>query len=185
MAAIAPAFFASPARRVARALVGCVIERDGISGRIVETEAYEDDAASHYVTRAPSAGALMGATHGRVYVYAIYGMHLCLNVTADAAGPGAVLLRAIEPGAGIERMRARRSGVDDRDLARGPGRLARALGITKDMTGAEFLDLFRLSPPPRPARVVTAPRVGITRATALRWRFCEAGSRFVSDPRPG
>ena len=134
--------------------------------------------------RAPSAGRLLGATHGLAYVYTIYGMHLCLNVTADATGPGAVLLRAIEPTEGLEIMRERRGGVADRDLCRGPGRLAQAFGVTKAMNGEPFLDLFELRAASLPVEIIAGPRIGISRAVELPWRLCLAGSRFVSSPRP-
>lgn len=179
-----PRFFARPALEVARDLIGCTLARGECAGRIVETEAYAGDPASHFVTRRPSAGRLLGETHGLAYVYTIYGMHLCLNVTADAAAPGAVLLRALEPVAGIETMQARRATTSLRDLCRGPGRLAQAMGVTREMNGRPFLDEFSLRPRDAPADVVTGPRVGITRAVELPWRFCLAGSRFVSGPRP-
>ena len=169
---------------MARDLIGCTLARGECAGRIVETEAYAGDPASHFVTRNPSAGRLLGETHGRVYVYTIYGMHLCLNVTADERAPGAVLLRALEPIAGIETMQERRGTTTLRDLCRGPGRLAQALGVTREMNGRPFLDEFALRLPDEAPDVVTAPRVGITRAVELPWRFCLRGSRFVSDPRP-
>ena len=112
-------------------------------------------------------------------------MHLCLNVTADATGPGAVLLRAAEPTAGLDVMRERRGGVADRDLCRGPGRLAQAFGVTKAMNGEPFLGLFDLQRPTSPPEIVAGPRIGISRAVELPWRLCLAGSRYVSAPRPG
>jgi DNA-3-methyladenine glycosylase len=112
-------------------------------------------------------------------------MHLCLNVTADASGPGAVLLRALEPAEGLDLMRERRGPrVADVDLCRGPGRLAQALGVTREMNGMPFLDLFEIAPPSKAPLVVTAPRVGISRDVHLPWRFVLEGSRFVSSPRP-
>lgn len=178
------AFFAQPTLDVARALIGCTLRRGECSGRIVETEAYTDDEASHFVTRARSAGTLMGSTSGLAYVYSIYGAHLCLNVTTDARGPGAVLLRALEPLGGLEVMRRRRNGVRDRDLCRGPGRLAQALGVTRAMSGEPFLGVFELEPPGTRVALIASPRVGISKARELPWRFSLSGSPFVSDPRP-
>src|SRR5262245_30925775 len=105
-------FFARDTLLVARDLVGATMLHAGVGGVIVETEAYKGDAASHWVTRRHKAGALLGTTHGRIYVYSIYGMHHCVNVTSDASGPGAVLLRAIEPTHGVPEM-LRRRGVTD------------------------------------------------------------------------
>jgi DNA-3-methyladenine glycosylase len=173
-------FFERPALEVARGLVGCTLRHAPCAGRIVETEAYAGDPASHFVTRRPSAGALLGTTSGLTYVYTIYGMHLCLNVTADATGPGAVLLRALEPLEGLDVMRSRRGVEAVRDLCRGPGRLAQALGVTRAMSGRRFLDDFALERPARPVSVVTSPRIGISHATELPWRFVLEGSRFAS-----
>jgi DNA-3-methyladenine glycosylase len=124
---------------------------------------------------------------GIAYVYRIYGVHWCLNVVTGATGdPAAVLIRAVEPLAGLDVMRARRGArtlPSDRDLARGPGRLAEALGIT----GA--LDRHTLQQPPlwvatgeplAPARVGVGPRIGVTRAVDWELRFFEKGSRWVS-----
>jgi DNA-3-methyladenine glycosylase len=172
-------FFARDALAVARDLIGAVILHGGAGGVIVETEAYKDDAASHFVTRRHKA-ALMGSTHGRVYVYSIYGMHHCANITADARGPGAVLLRAIEPTHDVATM-ARRRGVDDpRDIASGPGKLFVALGLDPSMTGEEACETFTLLPRTKRIDVATGPRIGITRAASLPWRFWARGSRFVS-----
>ena len=123
---------------------------------------------------------------GRLYVYRSYGIHWCANVVCAEDGVGAaVLLRALEPTAGLEVMRERR-GVDDPSLlAAGPGRLTEALGITQAHDGLDLRRApFALEPPPRPPRVIESPRVGITRATDRPWRYSLAGSSFVSRPRP-
>lgn len=176
---IAADFFARDTVTVARDLVGCVLRRGAVSARIVETEAYTDDAASHFVTR-PRTAALMGTTHGVVYVYLIYGMHRCLNVTTDANGPGAVLLRAVEPLTGVEEMAARRGVSDPRRLASGPGKLACALGVDESLTGRPFLGEFSLERPSVPPRIARGPRIGIAKARTLPWRFWERGNPFVS-----
>jgi DNA-3-methyladenine glycosylase len=159
--------------------LGAVILHGGAGGVIVETEAYTDDAASHFVMR-PRTAALMGTTHGRVYVYSIYGVHHCANITADADGPGAVLLRAVEPTHGVAEM-SRRRGVDDpRKIASGPAKLCVALGLSPSMTGADACKTFTLLPRTGRVDVATGPRIGITRATSLPWRFWARGNRFVS-----
>jgi len=183
-------FYLRPARAVARDLLGCiVVSRRGrtvTAGRIVETEAYlgPEDAASHAAFR-PGSHALFYGEGGFAYVYLNYGIHYCLNAIAGAAGrPGCVLVRALEPVAGLSAM-ARRRGVepDSTRLASGPGNLTRALGITSRDNGADLTrGLFTIEPPDRPRdfRITSGPRVGITRAVDLRLRFWIADSPFVS-----
>jgi DNA-3-methyladenine glycosylase len=123
---------------------------------------------------------------GRLYVYRSYGIHWCANVVSDLDGVGAaVLLRALEPTVGIESMRARR-GVDDlRALAAGPGRLTQALGITNEHDGLDVREPpFALVPPAGAVGVVASPRIGISHAADLPWRYSLTGSSFVSRPRP-
>jgi DNA-3-methyladenine glycosylase len=154
---------------------------------IVETEAYEPhDPASHSFGGQTRRNATMFGRPGRLYVYRSYGIHWCANVVCGAEGTGAaVLLRALEPTAGLEVMQARR-GVDDiRVLAAGPGRLTQALGISDAHDGRDLRSApFVVEPPAQQAAVVASPRIGITRATELRWRYSLAGSTFVSRPRP-
>ena len=172
-------FFARDTLAVARGLIGAEILHGGAGGVIVETEAYKGDAASHYVTRRHKA-AIMGSTHGCVYVYSIYGMHHCMNITSDRTGPGAVLLRAIEPVHGIDEMRRRRGVTDPRQLANGPAKLFVALGLDPSMTGREACDVLTIIPPSNSVIVSTGPRVGISGAVDLPWRFWMRGSEFVS-----
>ncbi|HSB60366.1 MAG TPA: DNA-3-methyladenine glycosylase [Vicinamibacteria bacterium] len=189
-AVLPPAFYRRPAPVVARALLGCLLvsRRDGerTAGRIVETEAYlgPEDAASHAAFR-PGSRPLFYGEGGRAYVFRAYGRHLCLNaITGGVGTPGCVLLRALEPVAGVGTM-ARRRGLapDVLRLASGPGNLARALGIGLDDNGAH-LGRGRLTlHAPRDRRhpaVATGPRIGITRAPDLVLRFWVAGSSFVS-----
>jgi len=173
-------FFADDALAVARALIGVELVYGTCSGVIVEVEAYKDDAASHYVTRRPSAGELMGSTHGRIYVYQIYGVHLCLNFTCDTGGPGAVLIRAIEPRSGLDAMRERRGVERVRDLCSGPGKLVEALGIDRALNRTPVLDAFALKAREDRVEVDATPRIGIRNATALPWRFTLRGSAFSS-----
>jgi len=184
------AFFRRPAPVVARDLLGCLlVSRRGRTptvGRIVETEAYlgPEDAASHAAFR-PGSHALLYGDGGFAYVFPAYGMHVCLNAVARERGePGCVLLRALEPVAGLVAM-ARRRGVpaDSPQLARGPGNLTRALAVTLRDNGCDLTaGALTIGPPdaPRDFRIARGVRVGITRATGLPLRFWIAGNRYVS-----
>ncbi|MEM7243913.1 MAG: DNA-3-methyladenine glycosylase [Acidobacteriota bacterium] len=183
MATLGPRFFARNTLEVARDLLGCRLELGGCAGVIVETEAYRDDAASHWVTR-PNTARIMGESHGLVYIYSIYGMHRCLNFTSDAERPGAVLLRALEPVSGLDLMRERRGVKDDRALLSGPGKLVQALAVPDDAQAQPVTEVFRLERPRRRPSIVTGPRIGISKATELPWRFGIAGSRWLSRPFP-
>jgi DNA-3-methyladenine glycosylase len=182
------ATLASCVHEAARALVGWTLLVDGVGGTIVEVEAYAPgDPASHSFPGQTRRNATMFGPPGHLYVYRSYGIHWCANVVCAAAGVGAaVLLRALEPTAGVERMSARRGVDDPLLLCSGPGRLTQALGITGDHDGLPLDRLpFRFVPPAAPAEVTTGPRVGITRADDLPWRYMLTGSAFVSRPRPG
>lgn len=177
--------------------MGWTLLVDGVGGVIVETEAYgPDDPASHSFGGQTRRNATMFGRAGRLYVYRAYGIHWCVNVVCAAEGVGAaVLLRALEPTHGIDAMRARRGIDDERLLAAGPGRLTQALGITSAHDGAEIAGLTRtlqqsvasvveLVRPDGGVNVVASPRIGISRASDLPWRYSLAGSTFVSRPRP-
>jgi len=175
---------------VARDLVGCVVRHGDTAGVIVETEAYHDsEPACHaYVGLTPRTATLFGPP-GRAYVYRSYGVHAMLNAVSEADGVGAaVLVRALEPLAGVDAMRVRRGLERTEDLCSGPGRLTQALGIGLDLNDSDLsIGPIRLEPRSRTwgERVLaTAPRVGITKAVELPWRFTAEGSRFVSRPRP-
>jgi DNA-3-methyladenine glycosylase len=182
-------FFARSVHRVARELIGCRLFFAGCGGTIVETESYErDDPACHaYVGLTERTRVLFGPP-GRAYVYLSYGIHSLLNFVAEPEGDAAaVLIRALEPTAGLEQMRARRGERADAELCSGPGKLTEALGIGLDQNDADLgRDPFLLLPPPDgdPAAVVVGPRIGISKAVERPWRFCAAGSRFVSRPWP-
>jgi DNA-3-methyladenine glycosylase len=182
-------FFERSVHTVARELIGCRLFFGGIGGTIVEVESYErDDPACHaYVGLTERTKVIFGPP-GRAYVYLSYGIHSLLNFVCEPDGEAAaVLVRALEPTAGLERMRARRPRArSDLDLCSGPGKLTEALGVTL-AENADRLDRdpFLLLPPQGdPPEVVTSPRVGITKAVDNPWRFTAAGSRYVSRPRP-
>jgi DNA-3-methyladenine glycosylase len=180
-------WFARSVHAVAPDLIGAKLLVDGVGGTIVEVEAYdhEDPAAHGY--RGPTArNAVMFGPPGHAYVYRSYGVHWCLNLVCEDVGvASAVLVRALEPTAGVETMRARR-GLDDlRLLCAGPGRVCQALGVTREHDGLP-LDRppFELVERRGPVDVVRAPRIGITKAAERPWRYLLAGSRFVSRPAP-
>lgn len=172
-------FFARDTVTVARELIGTSLVVGSCEGRIVEVEAYTDDAASHAVIRRNQA-AVMRETFGHVYVYFTYGMYYCLNLTTDRTGPGAVLIRGVEPVRGIERMMGRRGTRDVRKLASGPGRLCQAFGIDLAMNGKLIGRELKVRERSSEPNVSTSTRIGISKATDLEWRFFETGSPFVS-----
>ena len=187
---LAQGFFARSVHDVARELVGCTLAVDGVGGVIVETESYEqDDPACHaYVGLTPRTAPLFGPP-GHAYVYLSYGIHSLLNAVAEPQGRGAaVLVRALEPRWGVEAMRRRRGRSEARELCSGPGKLTEALGVGLELNArplwrAPFEWRLPAAGPQRP-EVVTGPRVGITKGIDRPWRFCAAGSAFVSRPRP-
>jgi DNA-3-methyladenine glycosylase len=172
---------------VARDLVGATILVDGVGGVVVEAEAYApDDPASHSFRGPTRRNATMFGSPGTLYVYRSYGIHWCANAVCGPEGEGAaVLLRALEPTHGLEEMRARRGLEDPLRLCAGPGSLTQALGITLAHDGLP-LDRppFELRPPERRVELVASPRVGISRAADLPWRYSLRSSPFVSRPRP-
>ena len=183
-------FYARSVHEVARDLVGCVVRHGGAAGRIVETESYhQSEPACHaYVGLTPRTSTLFGPP-GAAYIYRSYGVHALLNAVAESDGVGAaVLLRALEPLEGLDRMRARRGIERSEEFCSGPGKLTQALGIGLALNGTSLLGgPIEISPPPagmEPPRVVRGERVGITKAAELPWRFCDAGSIHVSRPRP-
>ena len=185
------AFYDRPVLEVARDLVGCTVRHGATAGVIVETEAYHhsEPACHAYVGLTPRTETLYGPP-GVAYVYRSYGIHALLNAVCESEGEGAaVLIRALEPLDGIAEMRARRSDPPrPEDLCSGPGKLTQALGIGLELNGTSLLDgPIRFGPPvgERPAvELAVGPRIGITKAAELPWRFCAAGSRHVSRPWP-
>jgi DNA-3-methyladenine glycosylase len=164
-------------------LIGWTLLRDGVGGRIVEVEAYEEsDPASHSFGGPRGRNVVMFGEPGRLYVYRSYGIHWCANVVCGRAGHGsAVLLRALEPTQRLDVMRERRGTTNDRLLCAGPGRLTEALAITGADNGVDLTrPPFELLPPSRPAAVTRTTRIGITKAVEKEWRYVEAGSAAVS-----
>jgi DNA-3-methyladenine glycosylase len=184
------AFYDRPVLEVARDLVGCVVRHGDTAGVIVETEAYHhsEPACHAYVGVTPRTATLFGPP-GIAYVYRSYGIHALLNAVCEPDGEGAaVLIRALEPLDGIETMRARRGLHRPQDLCSGPGKLTQALGIELGENGTSLVDGPVRFEPPVSARpeieVAVGPRIGITKAIELPWRFCALGSRHVSRPWP-
>jgi DNA-3-methyladenine glycosylase len=175
--------FARSVHVVAPEMIGATLLVDGVGGRIVEVEAYDqEDPASHAYRGRTQRNASMFGPPGHAYVYRSYGIHWCLNlVCEDESVPSAVLVRALEPTDGLDEMRKRRGVDNPRLLTSGPGRLCQALGITREHDGLP-LDRppFELLERAAPVQVLAGARVGITRATELPWRYVEAGSRFLS-----
>jgi DNA-3-methyladenine glycosylase len=188
--ALDTAFYDRPVLEVARDLVGCTVRHGETAGVIVETEAYhQSEPACHaYVGLTPRTATLFGPP-GIAYVYRSYGIHALLNAVCEPEGEGAaVLIRALEPLAGIELMRRRRGLHRAEDLCSGPGKLTQALAIELTENGTSLVDgRVRFGPPVAarpPVEIAVGPRIGITKAAELPWRFCAAGSRHVSRPWP-
>jgi DNA-3-methyladenine glycosylase len=184
------AFFGRPVLEVAPDLLGCTVTHGETSGVIVETEAYHDsEPASHaYIGLTARTHVLFGPP-GIAYIYRSYGIHALLNAVCEPEGVGAgVLIRALEPLTGLERMRERRGLERPADLCSGPGKLTQALGIELTENATDLgRGPVRIGPPPpawREVEYVTGPRIGITKAADLPWRFCAVGSRSVSRPWP-
>jgi DNA-3-methyladenine glycosylase len=183
-------FFGRSVHEVARDLVGCTLAVGPTAGIIVETEAYDatDPACHAYIGRTARNEVLFGPP-GIAYVYLSYGIHSLLNAVVEPEGSAAaVLIRALEPTEGVELMRERRRQERTEDLCSGPGKLTEALGVGLDLNGADLLappfELSDRDPAWDAAEIVTGPRIGITKAAELPWRYCAAGSRFVSRPWP-
>jgi DNA-3-methyladenine glycosylase len=174
------AFFSREVTDAARRLIGAELLVDGVGGIITETEAYHPTEPASHAHRGPTPrNASMFLGPGYAYVYRSYGIHWCLNFVC--AGGAAILIRALEPRAGIEKMIERRGLAELRALCSGPGKLAEALAVTGAHDGLR-LDAppFALQLPAEPAPVVIGPRIGITKAADLPWRFGLAGSPYLS-----
>jgi len=180
------AFFNRSVHEVAPDLIGAVLLFNGVGGRLVEVEAYHQSEPSAHSFNGPTPrNTVMFGPPGYAYVYRSYGIHWCLNFVCEPRGSaGAVLIRAIEPAAGLAAMQRRRGTADRRLLCSGPGRLCEALGITSahnglSLTASPFAIFAAEGDAPH---VVAGPRIGITKAVDLPWRYGEKGSRFLSKP---
>ncbi len=178
-------FFDRPVLDVAPELIGATLLVNGVGGRIVEVEAYHhtDPAAHSYIGRTER-NAVMFGPPGVAYVYRSYGIHWCLNFVCEEAGSAsAVLIRALEPVAGIAAMRRRRGLPDERALCSGPGKLCEALGVTRRHNGLA-LDRapFELRARKETPEIAIGARIGISKAAEKPWRFGLKGSRFLSKP---
>jgi len=178
-------FFDRSVHEVAPDLIGATLLCNGVGGVIVEVEAYHHtEPAAHSYRGETARNAVMFGPAGFVYVYRSYGIHWCVNFVCEAEGSAsAVLIRALEPTQGLSTMGRRRGGVDDRLLCSGPGKLCEALGITHKHNGLA-LDRapFELRARAQTPEIVTGPRIGITKAVELPWRYGLKGSRFLSKP---
>jgi DNA-3-methyladenine glycosylase len=193
-------FFDRSVHEVARELIGCELAVGKTAGVIVETEAYEatDPACHAYIGRTARNEVLFGPP-GHAYVYLSYGIHSLLNAVAEPEGSAAaVLIRALEPTRGLDLMRERRGrnararasatrlGLEQ--LCSGPGKLTEALGVDLALNGADLAESpFEISAPApewEPGDIVSSPRIGITKAAELPWRYSVRGSRYVSRPWP-
>jgi DNA-3-methyladenine glycosylase len=199
-------FYARPVLEVARDLIGCVVEHAGMSGLIVETEAYhESEPACHAFVGVTPRTRTLYEEPGTAYVYRSYGIHSLLNAVCEPPGvAAAVLIRALEPLDGVEEMRARRARAREHELCSGPGKLTQALGVELAVNGTSLVSGpvtihagNQLDASLRPdaagyvstrggsvgsSAILTGPRIGITKAVDLPWRFCLAGSPHVSRP---
>ena len=180
-------FYQRPTVDVARDLLGKVLVHGPAAGVIVETEAYlgGDDRAAHSARGITGRTRVIFGPPGHAYVYFIYGMYECLNIVAEPAGqPGCVLVRALEPVAGIEIMQRRRPRAQRlEDLASGPGKLTLALDITRSHNGADLTRgalVVREPAEPRPVEIDVTPRIGIRECADWPLRFVVRDSRFVS-----
>jgi DNA-3-methyladenine glycosylase len=180
-------FFQRDPVTCARELVGCELLWNECAGIIVETEAYSaiNDEACHTFFRPSSRGFVAEKPPGAAYVYLNYGVHWLLNFLVKG-GPedGFVLIRALEPTRGLESMGLRRKSTSLENLCSGPGKLTRALGLDGESHGLDFMSEKNaaLFYPRSKPRIQAAPRIGISKAVELPWRFVAAGSRFLSKP---
>lgn len=180
-------FYARNTLEVARDLLGKVLVHGRTAGRIVETEAYPggDDRASHSSRGLTDRTRVIFGPPGHAYVYFIYGMYECLNLVAEPEGtPGCVLIRALEPMAGLDLMRRRRPAAHGiEDLANGPGKLTLAMSIDRSHYGADVTRgrlVVRAPAIPEPIEIAATPRIGITHCADRLLRYIITGNRFVS-----
>jgi DNA-3-methyladenine glycosylase len=180
-------FFARSVHLVAPELIGANLLVNGVGGIVVEVEAYHhSDPAAHSYGGRTERNAVMFGPPGYAYVYRSYGIHWCLNFVCEAEGSAsAMLIRALQPTEGLTLMRRRRSLRDERALCSGPGKLGEALAVTRQLNGLPLdrapFDLRERASIPE---IVTGPRIGISKAAEVPWRYGLKGSAFLSKPFP-
>jgi DNA-3-methyladenine glycosylase len=182
---LARGFFARSVHEVAPELIGATFLVDGIGGPIVEVEAYHhSDPAAHSFGGPTARNAVMFGPPGYAYVYRSYGIHWCVNFVCEAEdSASAVLIRALMPTKGLPTMRRRRGREDERLLCAGPGRLCEALAITRAYNGMALDEApFALFARTSAVEIASGPRIGISKAADLPWRYGLSGSRFLSKP---
>ncbi len=173
-------FFVRDAVNLSKDLLGKIISVNGFLGRIVETEAYTNDSASHGKTRTERSS-LMFDTHGCIYVYLVYGMYYCLNFTVNDNDVGAVLIRAVEPLNKITELKEIRKTEKVNNLCSGPGKLCQAFGINKSHNGLEIGGLVKVFDDGYLIKNLgQSSRIGIKNALNLQWRFFIMGNQHVS-----
>jgi DNA-3-methyladenine glycosylase len=188
--ALAPSFYDRPVVEVAQDLVGCVVEHGGCAGVIVETEAYHDsEPASHAYVGLTTRTSVLFSDPGKAYIYRSYGIHALLNAVCEHRTVGAaVLIRALEPIEGLAQMHARRSVAKEVDLCNGPGKLTQALGIDLELNDTNLFEgpilIHSREDGWKDPKLVAGPRIGITKAVELPWRFSATGNKYVSRPWP-
>jgi len=171
-------FFKKDAVVVAKGLLGKIISYNNCSGVIVETEAYKSDPSSHAYKITPRSR-IMLETFGKWYIYFIYGMYFCMNITTNGDKVGAVLIRAVQPVSGIDKMKKRRGTDLIHNLCSGPGKLCQAFGISKKMN-SKGLNAIKIFEGKKPKKIVSTSRIGIREEKPLPWRFYIADSEWVS-----
>ena len=188
--ALPASFYDRPVVDVAVDLVGCVLHVGEGSGVIVETEAYHhSEPACHAYVGLTARTSTLFATPGSAYVYRSYGVHALLNAVCEGEDVGAaVLVRALEPLTGVGAMHTRRGRPKVEDLCSGPGKLTQALGLDLEANATSLIGgpvrITGRHPDWKDPEIIAGPRIGITRAVELPWRFCAVGSRSVSRPWP-
>ena len=178
-------FFDRSVHEVAPDLIGATLLVDGVGGLVVEVEAYDGrDPAAHGYRGRTARNASMFGPAGHAYVYRSYGIHWCLNLVCEEEGSAAaVLVRSLQPTAGLEQMRERRGLEEERLLCAGPGRLCQALGVSRDHDGLALDEPpFELYSAAGGVDVAAGRRIGISVATEQPWRYVLAGSRYLSRP---
>ncbi|QQG38726.1 MAG: DNA-3-methyladenine glycosylase [Candidatus Woesearchaeota archaeon] len=181
MKKIQKAFFSRDALVVAKELLGKVISYNNCSGIIVETEAYKKDPASHAFKITPRSEIMLNS-YGKFYIYFIYGMYHCLNITTNKNDIGAVLIRSLQPLDGISIMKKRRKTSDIHNLLSGPGKLCQALNITKSLNNTNVDDKIKVYyyKNIKNSEIEKTKRIGIKESKDLDWRFYIKNNKFVS-----